>query len=112
VALVTTQLGKLADVVVTLVQGAWRVVVYWAEKTWSFVLKTGAHVLKAVKWFLQDVLKIPIQAILDAIGFLFAWGDICDTHDLLVYAANAGLDWAAEGVDIMAETAGYCFEGV
>lgn len=109
---VTTQLGKLADVVVTLVQGAWRVVVYWAEKAWSFVLKTGTHVLKAVKWLLQDVLKIPIQAILDAIGFLFAWGDICDTHDLLVYAANAGLDWAAEGVDIMAEAAGYCFEGM
>ena len=109
---VTTQLDKLKNVLVEWARGAWNIIVEWAGKTWRFIVKTASQVLKGIRWLLEDVLKIPIQAIIDAIGFLFSWSDIVDTHDVLVHIANKGMDWLADGAYILADGVDYFLDDV
>ena len=84
----TQKINEIASVFVDIVKGVWTDVVDWVGKIWNFVLKTATQVLKAARWLLEDVLKIPITAITNALGFLFAWRDICDTQQLLMCATN------------------------
>jgi hypothetical protein len=99
----TQKIKEIGSVLVDVVKGVWTVVVEWAGKIWNFVLKTATQVLKATRWLLEDVLKIPISAIIDALGFLFAWDDICDTQELLMYSVNSGIDLLVEGAALISE---------
>jgi hypothetical protein len=106
------KLQEIGKIVVQVVEGVWRVVVEWAGKIWNFILNTGAQILKATRWLLEDVLGIPITDIINALGFLFAWDDICDTQDLLMHTINSGIDLLGEGVDLISEGIDDFFEDI
>jgi hypothetical protein len=104
--------SSLQNVFVKWAQGAWNFVIDCAGKIWNFVVKTAGQALRAIRWLLEDVLHILITAIIDAVGFLFRWQDILDTHDLLVHVTNKGLDWMAEGAGLLAEGVDFLLDDV
>jgi hypothetical protein len=109
---VASKVSSLQNVFVKWAQGAWNFVIECAGKIWNFVVKTAGQALRAIRWLLEDVLHILITAIIDAVGFLFRWQDILDTHDLLVHVTNKGLDWMAEGAGLLAEGVDFLLDDV
>ena len=95
-------LGTVIDEIEDFFVDAWHFVVKFAGKVLTFVLKSLSHVLKAIHWLLQDVLGIPIDKIIEWLGFLFQWDDILETHDIISALVNTGIDCAHSKVQSFA----------
>ncbi|KZT11135.1 uncharacterized protein LAESUDRAFT_754825 [Laetiporus sulphureus 93-53] len=70
-----------------------------AGKVYTFVLKSLSHIFKAIHWLLQDVLHIPIDKIIEWLGFVFEWGDILDTHNIISGIVTTAMDIAIAKVE-------------
>ncbi|KAI0699749.1 hypothetical protein C8T65DRAFT_659003 [Cerioporus squamosus] len=77
---------------------AFHFVITIAGKVFRFALKGLSYVWKAIHWLLQDVLHIPIDSLIEWLGFLFEWDDIKETHNMIVAMANAAIDCAVDKV--------------
>ncbi|KAJ7730378.1 hypothetical protein DFH07DRAFT_969200 [Mycena maculata] len=77
---------------------AWHFVVKIAGKVYNFLLKGLSYVWKAIHFVLQDILHIPIDDIIEWLGFIFEWGDITETHNMIVAMANAAMDYTVDKV--------------
>ncbi|KAI0750918.1 hypothetical protein C8Q80DRAFT_1118866 [Daedaleopsis nitida] len=77
---------------------AFHFVIKVAGQVFRFALKALSYVWKAIHWLLQDVLHIPIDKLIEWLGFLFEWGDIQETHNMIVAMANAAIDCAVDKV--------------
>ncbi|TFK81376.1 hypothetical protein K466DRAFT_569058 [Polyporus arcularius HHB13444] len=75
---------------------AFHFVITIAGKVFRFALKGLSYVWKALHWLLQDVLHIPIDKLIEWLGFLFEWDDIKETHNMIVAMANAAIDCAVD----------------
>ncbi|RDX49441.1 hypothetical protein OH76DRAFT_1556378 [Lentinus brumalis] len=77
---------------------AFHFVITIAGKVFRFALKGLSYVWKAIHWLLQDVLHIPIDKLIEWLGFLFEWDDIKETHRMIVAMTNAAIDCAVDKV--------------
>ncbi|KAF9334328.1 hypothetical protein BG006_002355, partial [Podila minutissima] len=68
---------------------------HWMFKTATDTF-TVTHILKAISWVLQQVVK-DIKKIIQWVGFLFEWEDILSTHNSFVDVVNDILDQAPVG---------------
>ena len=77
---------------------AFHFVIKIAGKIFRFALKGLSYVWKAIHWLLQDGLHIPIDKLIEWLGFIFDWGDIKETHNMIIAMANAAIDCAVDKV--------------
>ncbi|KAJ7430440.1 hypothetical protein B0H11DRAFT_942767 [Mycena galericulata] len=89
---------------------AWHFVVKIAGKVYNFLLKGLSYVWKAIHFVLQDILHIPIDNIIEWLGFIFEWGDIKETHNMIVAMANAAMDYTVDKVQDFRATVDNLFE--
>lgn len=81
-----------------------------AGKVYRFLLKGLSYVWKAIHTVLQDVLHIPIDKIIEWLGFVFEWSDIKETHNMIVAMANAAVGCAIDKVHDLRDTVDKWFE--
>ncbi|KAF7345213.1 Vegetative incompatibility protein HET-E-1-like protein 20 [Mycena sanguinolenta] len=86
-------------------------IIHIAGKVYEFLLKGLSYVWKAIHFVLQDVLHIPIDDIIEWLGFIFEWDDIKETHNMIVAMANASIDCAVDRVDGFKTTVNAWFDG-
>ncbi|KAJ6489741.1 hypothetical protein C8R45DRAFT_929059 [Mycena sanguinolenta] len=70
-----------------------------AGKVYQFLVKGLSYAWKAIHFVLQDILHIPIDDIIEWLGFVFEWDDIKETHNMIVAMANASMTCAVGKVD-------------
>lgn len=90
---------------------AWHLVIETAGKVYRFVLSTVSHVMKAIS-AVFEMLKVGAEKLVHALGFLFNWSDILDTHTILVGVVNCVFDVAADGLNTFAPLVDSWFQGL
>ena len=73
------------------VKGVLQFFVKIGEKVLTFVIRTLSELMQVISWLFQQ-LALLIKDLIELLGFLFSWGDILDTHDVLRQASLNCLD--------------------
>ena len=88
------------DFFVQLVNDVGRIIIKIGEEVYNFIVETAEEIYHALKTFFHR-LEIVFKKIIEILGFLFNWGDILETKDLLVDLINSGFDGLATFVKNM-----------
>jgi len=103
---------KVTRWVVEAAGDVWLFVIDFGGKSLRFLLDNVTHVLKAISWVIKEVLGIDIEKIILWLGFIFAWGDILDTHKMIVQMTNEAISWGADNVASFAGVVDNFFLGI
>ncbi|HEY0014830.1 MAG TPA: hypothetical protein VGC13_00870 [Longimicrobium sp.] len=71
-----------AEVVIHAAEDAWHCVITWVDQTFRTVLHDLGSVLQTVEMVLKKI-EIGIEDAIKFLGFLFEWGDIVRTHNVI-----------------------------
>ncbi|KAJ7730390.1 hypothetical protein DFH07DRAFT_173794 [Mycena maculata] len=107
---VATKWEDFKEWVVEKVGDVWHFVIKIADQVHNFLLKGLSYVWKAIHFVLQDILHIPIDNIIEWLGFIFEWGDIKETHSMIVAMANAAMDCTVDKVQDFRATVNDLFD--
>ncbi|KAF4497937.1 hypothetical protein FAGAP_5884 [Fusarium agapanthi] len=87
---------EVVDIAVKKVKDAWNFVVEVKDKVWNFVLETASQVAAAMQTVLDTVVK-GWEYIKEKIGFIFNWGDIVKTKNMIANMTTQGILLLADG---------------
>ncbi|KLP05067.1 Uncharacterized protein LW94_14144 [Fusarium fujikuroi] len=87
---------EVVDIAVKKVKEAWNFVVEVKDKVWNFVLETASQVAAAMQTVLDTVVK-GWEYIKEKIGFIFNWGDIVKTKNMIANMTTQGILLLADG---------------
>lgn len=77
----------IGEFVFSVVKGVVRFAVKILGRWFHFVVKTISAALKLISWVFK-ILKIGLKAIIEFLGFIFAWDDIVETHKVFTNIAR------------------------
>ncbi|KAF5558478.1 hypothetical protein FPHYL_7387 [Fusarium phyllophilum] len=87
---------EVVDIAVKKVKEAWNFVVEVKDKVWNFVLETASQVAAAMQTVLDTVVG-GWQSIRNFFGFMYNWGDIIKTKNMIANMTTQGLLLLADG---------------
>ncbi|KAF5964697.1 hypothetical protein FCOIX_13289 [Fusarium coicis] len=87
---------EVVDIAVKKVKEAWNFVVEVKDKVWNIVLETASQVAAAMQTVLDTVVK-GWEYIKEKIGFIFNWGDIVKTKNMIANMTTQGILLLADG---------------
>ncbi|UZP32228.1 hypothetical protein NXS19_000044 [Fusarium pseudograminearum] len=89
---------EVKDWVVKKIGKVWTFVCEIGGKVMRFVLDCIEKVTEAASW-VWEKLKLGWKKLVEFAGFFFNWQDILDTKETIKGLMNAGLDYAADGIE-------------
>lgn len=87
---------NLVDIAVKKVKDAWNFVVEVKDKVWNFILETASQVAAAMQTVLDAVVR-GWESIKARFGFIYNWGDIIKTKNMIANLTTQGLLLLADG---------------
>ncbi|KAK7434452.1 hypothetical protein CaCOL14_012792 [Colletotrichum acutatum] len=89
---------EVTDWVVKKIGQVWTFVCEIGGKVMQFVLDCTEKVTEAASW-VWEKLKLGWKKLVEFAGFFFNWQDILDTKETIKGLMNAGLEYAADGIE-------------
>ncbi|EWY82057.1 hypothetical protein FOYG_14177 [Fusarium oxysporum NRRL 32931] len=87
---------EVVEIAVKKVKEAWNFVVEVKDKVWNFVLETASQVAAAMQTVLDTVVK-GWEYLKEKLGFIFNWGDIVKTKNIIANMTTQGILLLADG---------------
>lgn len=76
------------------------------------IVETAEQIYQFVSWALKETLGLDLDAIVSWLGFVFSWGDILKTHEVIVNVANQSLLYAKANVTGLARPIDAFFDNI
>lgn len=94
---------KFVQVVVKLVDGAWKVAIKIGEVAYSFVVECLGHLYNGINWLLDKVLGIDLEKIRKWIGYVFNMKEVRMAHKVVSHITKQLPVYAEKEVEALAE---------
>lgn len=89
---VETAVEDVVGFIVTVAEDVFEFLVKIGETLFKITIECIAQALEVVFWLLDTILGIDLLAIIEWLGFIFDWGDILNTHEVISNIANQTLN--------------------
>lgn len=89
---IETAVEDVVGFIVTVAEDVFEFLVKIGETLFKITIECIAQALEVAFWILDTLLGIDLLAIIEWLGFIFDWGDIVNTHEVISNVANQSLN--------------------